>query len=100
MPNMVKVEGHSGVTMGRRTIGATAGSLETAEDKAIAGVVLKADASNSGTVYVGNSNVTTSNGFPLTAGQSLEIQADSTAAIWVVGSAAGQIVHWIALLRT
>lgn len=73
------------------------------------GVVIKALASNSGTVYVGNdSNVTTSTGFPLAAGdvQSFDIKwflgwspltnvnAADLASIYIVGSTTGQEVRY------
>lgn len=97
---MTQIEGHSRIIgMAARTIGATPGSLDPTAGLECAAIVLKAADANSGTVYVGHEGVTTANGFPLTAGQALEIAINNTASVWVVGSAASQIVNWIALAR-
>lgn len=56
----IKVEGHSAIVgMAARTIGTSSGKLDPTGGLDCAAVVLKAAAANSGTVYVGNENVTT-----------------------------------------
>lgn len=92
----------------KASIGATPLALATST-VICTGVVIKALASNSGTVYVGNdSNVATSTGFPLAAGdqQSFDIKwflgwspatsanAADLASIYVVGSTTGQEVRY------
>lgn len=63
------------------------------------GVTIKAHPDNTGVVYVGlTSGVTAANGFPLAAGESQAfdvIFATDIANIYVIGSAANQVVaYW------
>lgn len=50
------------------------------------GVTVLALSSNAQTIYIGNSGVTTSNGFPLAAGAGLEVPVDNLNKIYIVGS--------------
>lgn len=50
------------------------------------GVVVYAPAANAETLYVGNSGVTTSNGFPLLAGAAIELAIDNLSKIYFLGS--------------
>jgi len=56
------------------------------------GVTVLASSTNSNTVYVGNSGVTTTNGFPLSAGASIEVQICNISKLYLVGSGN---VRWI-----
>ena len=59
-------------------------------------VALKSISANTGTLYLGTSNaVTTGNGWPLDAGESVELEIDATTPIWVIASAADQRVAWL-----
>jgi hypothetical protein len=63
------------------------------------GITIKADASNAGIVYVGNSDVTAGNaaatdGFPLSAGNEVTIHVARLADIYVIASQANQVVYW------
>lgn len=51
---------------------------------------LYASPANTGTIYVGRSDVTTSNGFPLCAGEAVEVPAEDVAVIYAVGSTGTQ----------
>ena len=65
--------------------------------KAAKSITIKADAANTGIVYVGHDNsVGVATGFPLAKGESIEIDVDSVDKVWVVGSAAGQKYAWMA----
>jgi hypothetical protein len=92
-----------GFRHGRKSaVGTTAVQLTTAAAHQSKGVQLKADAANSGTVYVGNSNVTAgttdaTDGFPLAGGEGLFVPVDDPSKVYVIGSAAGQNVFWFAL---
>jgi len=59
------------------------------------GVTINALSTNTGVVYVGAFDVTTANGFPLAAGQSITIAALSPAECFVIASAASQEVRWL-----
>lgn len=86
---------------GRKTIGGTAVRLYTGELKAIEGILIKTDSSNSGTVYISNrSDVTadsddTTDGFPLAANESVVVPVRNPNELWIVGSAAGQKIWWL-----
>lgn len=53
--------------------------------------------SNSEAVYIGNASVTTSTGFPLFNGDSIQLDLTPTSSIYAIGSAAGQKVYVIEL---
>lgn len=63
------------------------------------GVRVTAMATNTGTVYVGDSAVTANDGIPLSAGQSIYLRAfqfGDASSIYLVGSASGQEVRaWV-----
>jgi hypothetical protein len=86
---------------GRKSaIGTTAVQLTTTSVHAPRGVQMKAAVSNSGTVYVGNSDVTAgaadaTDGFPLGAGDALFVPIDDPSKIYLVGTAAGQVVYFV-----
>ena len=73
-------------------------SVSVTTDK---GVVVKADAANAGIIYVGNSDVTAgdteaTDGFPLSAGDSVTIDVDNPNKISVIASQVDQVVYWLA----
>lgn len=60
------------------------------------GVTIKALPGNSGIVYVGSSSsVSTSNGYPLAAGDEKFIACDDLNLIWFYGSVASQEIRYI-----
>ena len=84
-----------------RDVDATAEALTSVTTEWENGVLIKASISNTGVVYVGNSDVTAgttdaTDGFPLSAGDSLFLEYKRADEIYVIGSAANQIVYWIA----
>lgn len=87
----------------KSSIGTTAVQMKASSVPANNGVMVKADSANSGKVYVGSSSgVTngssdTTDGFQLSAGDGVVITIDNANDIWLIGSAAGQKVYWIAL---
>jgi len=56
-------------------------------------VVLKADDDNTGNIYVGNSDVTTSSGLRLSPGQSLSIDIDNLNKVYVIADTADQKLY-------
>jgi len=56
-------------------------------------IALLADPGNGGTVYVAASSGVTSSSWPLAAGAYLSM--DTSADVWVIGSASGQVLHVI-----
>ena len=83
------------VQNGTTSVGTTAVPLSTGAIEFNRGVTICSLQTNTGVVYVGASNVTTANGFPLAAGQSVKIEASSPAACFVIASASSQEVRWL-----
>lgn len=87
----------------KSSIGATAVALSSAAITAFKGVLIKAAPNNSGIVYVGNSDAVTADGadgttgFPLAAGESLFVEKEAAGSVYLIGSATGQKVFFIAL---
>jgi hypothetical protein len=91
---------HSTIEHGSKgSIGTSAVQVTTTSIKLEKGVIVKAAAGNGGTVYVGNSDVTANSaeatdGFELTAGESITVPVDDVSKVYVIGSGAGQQVFW------
>ena len=62
-------------------------------------VIIKALAANAGTVYVGSSSVTTSNGFPLAAGDSISLFIGRLENVFVIAADANQDIRWLAISK-
>lgn len=63
-------------------------------------LTIQADISNTGTVYVGKTGVTAgttdaTDGYPLLAGDSIDIYYNAPANVYLIASAAGQKVYWM-----
>lgn len=66
------------------------------------GVTLKADAANTGILYIGNSDVTAgttaaTDGFPLSPGESLTLEVTNSNIPYAIASANNQVVYWVAV---
>lgn len=60
-----------------------------------ASVAVRADGGNAGSIYVGDSNVSSSNGFVLGASESVSLPVDNVAAIYIDADNDGEGVSWI-----
>ena len=81
---------------GTDTVGTTAQAAGLGFEAAKS-ILVKASAGNTDKVYVGHDvNVSSTNGFELSAGESVEIPVDSLAKVYVVGGAASQVYSWVA----
>ena len=83
-------------------IDTTAEQITTTSFAVKRGVAVKADAANSGIVYIGNSDVTAgttagTDGIPLSAGESVEMEVDNPNKLYAIASANDQKVYWMAL---
>lgn len=84
-------------THGQVTVGTvTQVQLAATPRKLVRGIIVKSAKANTGLIYVGNSAVSTSNGYPLSADQSVQVSANDQSDVWVVSDAATQSVGWIA----
>ena len=77
------------------TVGTSAVQLATSSTPLKFGIVVKADPSNSGKVYVGDSSVSTSNGYCLTAGEGIAFEIDDASKVYVVADTDNQKVYWL-----
>lgn len=82
------------------SIGTSAVRLTNASSHTPRGVQIKAAIGNTGTVYVGNSDVTANaadatDGFPLVGGEALFVPIDDPSKVYVIGSASGQVVFYL-----
>lgn len=61
-------------------------------------VTIKANAGNTGNIYVGHdAGVSSTNGFQLAKGESVEIAIDSLAKVFVIADAVAQGYSWVAV---
>jgi hypothetical protein len=84
------------------SVGTTAVRLTTTDFKCIKGVLVRAPSTNTGNVYVGKSDVTAgtnanTDGMLLEPGDAVFIEVDNPNKVYVIASAAGQKVFWIAV---
>jgi len=83
---------------GHGSVGTTAQKASTLALRAVKGVKIKADLGNTDNVYVGHdTNVTSSNGYQLDAGEEVTVEIDSLDKVWVIGGAAAQGYSWLAI---
>jgi len=75
----------------------TAMAEAIASSQAVSSVTVKALSTNTVAVYVGVSGVTTANGFELLAGESLSLDIDNLADVFVISGSASQVVRYIAI---
>lgn len=80
------------------TIGTSAAPLVAAtvlpEYRAFGGITLYADSGNAGTVYIGDENVTTSNGLPIAAGTAVTLQNTAhPSLVYAISAAGGETVR-------
>lgn len=87
------------IQSGQGTVGATRQILATkaSTERLKRGVTIKAATGNANSVCVGGPEVSTSNGFILLKDESVFIACESVEQVYVVGGAADQAYHWIAI---
>lgn len=67
-----------------------------AELRCSRGVVVKALSTNSAPIYIGGSDVSTSNGFPLSAGESIGLELADASKLFAVSAAAQELrILWL-----
>ncbi|MCC6191386.1 MAG: hypothetical protein IT318_20375 [Anaerolineales bacterium] len=83
-----------------RDVDASAEQLTATSVKCNNGIILRAASTNTGIIYVGNSSAVTAgsdgatDGFPLSAGDALTLEVMDPSTIYVIGSAANQVIYW------
>lgn len=74
------------VKYARATISVTNTAVQLGSN-AVSGVIIQALSGNAASIYVGDSSVTTSNGFELQAGQATSVAIDNTNRLYINGTA-------------
>ena len=82
------------INIGQTTSAVTATQLTASSIAMTNGVVIQALSTNTASVFIGNSGVTTANGFELTAGSSLTISPSNINLVYVIGTNATDKVCW------
>lgn len=79
------------------TVDETPIQLATGKPRLKKGVRIEAHADNTDNIYVGTSaSVSASDGFPLDAGEFVDVPIDDLSKVWIVGGDTGQVAKWIA----
>ena len=77
---------------------ATAGTaVQLATSNAIKTITIRAFSTNTGLIYVGNSSVSSANGFQLSAQESVSLDIANISTIWLDTSVSGSSVSYIYL---
>lgn len=82
---------------GKVTVTTAATRVQLNANRAVKSVTIKAGLSNSGTIYVGDSSVSSSNGFELAAGDTVSMDISNLNVIYIDASANSQYVTYIAV---
>lgn len=81
---------------GKTTV-TTAGTRVQLATNTCVSITIKALASNTGTIYVGNSTVSSTNGYQLAAGDSISADISNTNKFYIDSSVNGEGVTWLAV---
>jgi len=82
------------ILTGQVTVTTTATALPS--HTIVRSITITATASNTGKIYVGASDVTTSTGYALAAGNSVTIAVQNTNVIYILGQNTSDTLSWIA----
>lgn len=80
------------IVSGVKTVSTSAAALSANTLKN--GIVLTADSSNTGVIYVGGSGVTTATGYPLAAGASISYSVTNLNMIYIIGTNTTDVLHF------
>lgn len=83
-----------------RDIDTTAEQITSTSFASKFGITLKADITNTGIIYIGNSDVTAgttaaTDGFPLSAGETLTLEVTNANIPYAIASANNQVIYWV-----
>lgn len=91
----VPIDSLSQVSFNQQTVGTTAVQVPTSLGASLRSLSLKSLSANTASIYIGTSSaVTASNGWPLDAGDSIDLEIDNTTNIYAIAGAAGQRIAW------
>lgn len=84
------------IVNGKTTV-STAGTRVQLSSNTCLSITLKALSANTGTIYVGNSSVASTNGFELLAGDTVSLDISNTNVVYIDSSVNGEGVTWLAV---
>ena len=82
---------------GQKTIPSAGSSDRLRTSLAVLSITVKAHKANTGNVFVGDSGVTSANGFILSPGDSVSFDIDDVADVYIDAAINGEGVSWIAV---
>lgn len=82
---------------GKQTVTTSGTRVQLASSTTTTTITVRALVGNTGIIYVGNSAVTASNGFQLSASESVSIDLDNLSKVWIDSSVNGEGVTYIYL---
>jgi hypothetical protein len=93
----VQIPGLPGVYTGNTTVTTAGTRVPLAAAQAITSVTVKALSTNTGTIYVGGSGVSSSNGFALAKSESVSMDLADLSTVWIDSSVNGEGVTYLAV---
>ena len=75
---------------------AAAGTRVQLPANSIRTITIKAKSTNIGIIYVGSSDASASNGFPLAAGDTISLDLANSDLVWIDSNVSGESCNWIA----
>lgn len=97
-PVSVTEDPFSSVVTGQTNVTTAGTRVALGASTAILGVVIRAKLTNTGLIYVGNSSVTSSNGYILDRGSAVTVNVDNLADISIDSSVSGEGVSYMAAI--
>jgi len=86
----------STVINGKTTVTTITASVALgATETVVSGLNIKAEANNTGIIYVGDSGVSSSNGYELAAGETVFLEIDDVATVYIIASVATEGVTYV-----
>lgn len=80
---------------GKTTVTSPGSSVQLASSTSTSSITIKALATNTGTIYVGSSSVSSANGFQLAAGDTLSLDLNNLNKVYLDASVGGEGVTYV-----
>lgn len=93
----VQIPGLPGIYTGKATVSTAGTRVVLASAQAITSVTVKALSTNTGLIYVGNSTVASTNGFQLSAGDSVSMDVTDLSTVYLDCAVSGEGVSYLAV---
>lgn len=91
----VNVNPYTVLGNGKTTVTTAGTRVQLGSSTSTGSITVKALAANTGTIYVGNTTVSSSNGFQLSAGDTVSMDLDNLSKVWIDSSVNGEGVSFV-----